>query len=190
MIMLEQLSPTVKDFVGSVSSFVTCLGCGHTAERMEPFTCLDVGIPRRGRDNISLYDCLGEEFMEEVVADGWRCVEGCGKSRAKNERFIKEVPNILVIQLKRFMYTSKGYVKDNSKILLPRSVFKLGSEMYRLKGMINHHGSIRAGHYTACIRRHDDWEVCDDTKIKKMGHIERHSELAYIIFLERISHTG
>ena len=94
-----------------------------------------------------------------------------------------------MIQLKRFRYTAKGYVNDNSKVLLPRNVFKLGNERYQLKGMVNHCGPMSSGHYTACIRHHEDWVKCDDAKINTMSQLEWNSKLAYILFLELIPCT-
>ena len=60
---------------------------------MKPFTCLVVDIPRAS-GCISLYDCMKETFLEEVVADGWSCSNcHCVNGRVQKERFFKELPS-------------------------------------------------------------------------------------------------
>ena len=51
-----------------------------------------------------------------------------------------------------------------------KGIFYRGTEAskYNLFSVVNHHGSIDAGHYTSYIRLHEDtWYKCNDEIISK-----------------------
>lgn len=60
---------------------------------------------------------------------------------------------------------------------------------YGLHGVVNHYGTIGAGHYTAYVRSGHDWLEYDDSKVTSMSPANVVTEAAYILFYKRKDNT-
>lgn len=107
-------------------------------------------------------------------------------------------PDILMIDLKRFERRANGTTaKITEQIAIPQSglidlssAFKGnapsdgGSAIYRVKGVIQHHGRFGGGHYTSSVNRGGSWVKCDDTEISEKD--KNPGADGYVYFLERV----
>lgn len=153
-------------FRGQLFWKVTCKICKNSYLSFESFLSLSLPFPRsstRLTHSTNLYNCIeeftkGEEISEE---EGYKC-EHCKKSVAcKKEACIWRFPEVLILHLKRFYYSTWRKEKLDTIIEFPRSNFDLtffrgesGHEtamkpVYELYGVINHSGSLDFGHYEA-----------------------------------------
>ena len=133
-----------------------------TSVQTEPFTCLELPIPR---DGATLEECISAGIATEMVEYEGKQVE---------KRWEIQCPPILCIVFLRFHATS---TKKNWRVLIPK---KLGQ--YTLMSVCNHHGSATNGHYTAYVYL-DEWYECNDESIRK---VEPTMENAYCIFFRKI----
>ena len=72
---------------------------------------------------------------------------------------------MLFIQLKRFVVTKNGVVKNRTVVDLLNGVLVLGGIRYALIGIVHHAGSLSSGHYTATIKVNERWKTCKDTLV-------------------------
>lgn len=90
-----------KAFSGMFVDQKTCSDCAHRFERDEPFSSLPVTV-KSGNLEASLEQFVHTEIME---GDNAYYCEKCRERRTTVKRTcIKQLPSILVIQLKRFWY--------------------------------------------------------------------------------------
>lgn len=110
------------------------------------------------------------------------------------------LPTILFIHLKRFYQLPNGmYVKNNKNVEIPTNIDlspyfdeymeceKPIPKMYKLKGFINHMGSMNGGHYTAdnvCIVDDETWYHFDDSNIYQNINGILDTRNAYILMYE------
>jgi ubiquitin carboxyl-terminal hydrolase 2/21 len=116
---------------------------------------------------VSIQDCLRayteEEFLHEE--DAYYCSK-CKQHRAVSKKIsIYRLPQILVIHLKRFSFSTFTRDKVNTAIQFPLQSLDVkdycakdgfiqesgsnGSTLYDLFGIVHHVGSLNRGHYTA-----------------------------------------
>lgn len=154
----------------------------------EPFFIVNLPIPFE--DAVSktptkcptLLDCF-ECYCKPEALDGDNAWfnEKTGKKQDVEKRILFwNMPNVLVIDLKRFVYTETGTMrKIQVPVEIPISGINLGKYIqgynaasgyiYDLYGVCNHHGNIYGGHYTATIRTADGkWYNFNDTTVKEL----------------------
>lgn len=132
-----------------------------TSVQTEPFTSLEVPIPR---DGATLEECIAAGIATEMVEYEGKRVE---------KRWEIQCPTILCIVFLRFHATS---AKKNWRVIIPKT---LGQ--YTLMSVCNHHGNATHGHYTAYVYL-DGWYECNDSSIRK---VEPSMENAYCIFFRK-----
>ena len=97
---------------------------------------------------------------------------------------VATLPSVLLLHLKRFVLTDKGYRKNHAVVKLPE-FFMMYRDRYRIIGSVNHLGAtMNSGHYTANIHA-DQWKCCNDMEISVRGHLKEHSSDAYLLVCER-----
>lgn len=145
-------------FTGLFCSFTKCCECNNVTTKFEPFTNLSVSIP--DNKNSTLEECL-ESFSKQEILDGEnkkQCEECKKKTKSVKRMIIWELPDILIIQLIRFVATNTGIYKNSSFVKFPLTNLSLNkcqmewhssSSKYGLHAVSNHMGSIKAGHYLA-----------------------------------------
>lgn len=172
---LETSSPDlVKSFQGKWTVLVRFPECGHTNEHQETFQSLSLSLPQPGGDMNEALTGLGRE--EEVRSTCDACADGEMRRALKSIR-VDEWPRHLVCHLKRFRFQGMGR-KIDQRVPTPLTI-----EPYRLASMINHRGATAfSGHYTAVVRRGDDWFMCNDHSVMRLEprHAEKAAELAYV----------
>lgn len=140
---------------------------------------------------LTLDYCL--ENMQKKEDMGQDSLVDCSPCNKKTERevssVIEQVPELLVIQLKRFMTkidykTGKTEKKKITMMVELPAETTLKDKDFELFGVVNHYGEIDKGHYTACVKRPTDqqWFLYDDEKVKSIGFKEVNTEGAYILF--------
>jgi uncharacterized UBP type Zn finger protein len=98
-------------------------------------------------------------------------------------------PKLLVLVVHRNEY---GKPKNHIAIKFPRILDTLpgqSSAMYRLIGIVHHHGTrTHAGHYTAEFRHpvSGKWYDADDAKIRRIRAPTQYSRTAYLFMYERM----
>ncbi|CCB91190.1 putative uncharacterized protein [Waddlia chondrophila 2032/99] len=113
-----------------------------------------------------------------------------------------EIPDTLVIQLKRFDRRKGSLAKISDpveigeevdiKALIDKSLLNgddAPSTRYRVTGVVLHGGSLSGGHYTADVKIGDKWESRSDSSVNsnpKEEKIKENREKGYIYVLERI----
>lgn len=130
---------------------------------------------------------------------------------AKKQTFIDKLPRVLVIHLKRFLYSSDssrvekikkkinyGHVLEIPNECLSKNLTMNNavSKKYKLTGVVYHHGSSPdIGHYTVDVLRQDKgtWIRIDDTKVESISLEDainddsQETKSAYILIYEKVA---
>lgn len=67
----------------------------------------------------------------------------------------------------------------------PNELSQSTKTTFHLYGVINHHGSLGGGHYTAYAKNNDNWYVFDDSFVDKIDPDKMDKKKAYLLFYER-----
>ncbi|XP_063797176.1 ubiquitin carboxyl-terminal hydrolase 19 isoform X3 [Pseudophryne corroboree] len=186
----------MKEFVLVESKELECdedLGSASEAARVGLFT---------------LEQCLNLFTKPEVLApeEAWYCPK-CNQHReASKQLMLWRLPNILIIQLKRFSFrTFIWRDKINDLVDFPvrgldLTTFCIGQKedhqrpIYDLYAVINHYGGMIGGHYTAYARLPNDknsqrndvgWRLFDDSTVTTVDESQVVTRYAYVLFYRR-----
>ncbi|KAG0065974.1 ubiquitin-specific protease doa4 [Linnemannia elongata] len=198
----------VNIFQGQYKSRLCCSKCGKTSTTYNPFMYLTLPVKAKssGRQPQTLTSCLNA-FVEPELMEGdnaWNC-PNCKKPRkATKQLTISRVPDVLLIQLKRF--SSDGPFKNKIKAMVqypiedldltkylpkrPASLGPIEPAIYNLYAVSNHSGEVSSGHYTACVRdtTSNSWTNFDDTRVSPCDKSVAVSEHGYTLFYVRRKH--
>jgi len=209
---IKDYSPIKNMFVGYLVSNTKCCYCLTNSPCFESFITLPVSIPIKKNTNIhakyGLLECLDNLIKDEQLdKDNKLTCDICGlKNQSIKKIQIWKAPQILVIQLKRFVTNAFGI--QTSKILNPvyypvynfdiseyfhqDSPFKENAR-YDLIGINVHReigfGSLNAGHYVSIVKNkfNNKWYVYDDAKDpEELEENEIQNRNAYLLFYYKI----
>lgn len=184
-------SDIVKLFAFQERSTVQCPNCGQIYRSFNPCFGVEVPIPKKALTCVE--DCLASYCREEILDENslYMCEKCNRKGRASQQLTFYNLPEILVITLKRFRSSLHLSEKVTSHVAfqpeLDLSPFMCRSTQgakYILKAVVNHTGTLNAGHYTADVRDESGkWSHCSDERVSECK--EPHFDLAYILFYEK-----
>jgi ubiquitin carboxyl-terminal hydrolase 4/11/15 len=145
-----------------------------------------------------LSDCLKLFCEEEMLNQDnlWYCNK-CKKHKiAKKQIRLYKLPMYLIIQLKKFKNSSGFFSTSNEKkeayikyhinnLDLSEYIGEKGGnkEKYDLYAVIQHHGQISQGHYTAICKINDIWVLFNDSLLSKINNPVTND--AYLLFYRR-----
>ena len=146
----------------------------------------------------SLYDCLDAYTASEYLGgdNRWNCEKCKQLSEAERRTSFWVTPDVLVVLLKRFQFSStSGFEKISVPVKFPESDLVIKSAIYDLYGVVNHYGSLSAGHYTALCREDSTsrWFIYNDHQVTPVGPDQLDKELnscaksCYVLFYKRRS---
>jgi ubiquitin C-terminal hydrolase len=166
-------------FAGELRTVVTCSACGRVSRAFDPMWDLCLPIPKAAQarekysissssaalDACDIKDCFRSFIEPERISD----VDGVYCSRCKKHQAcskamtIFRLPEVLVIQLKRFTFSTFRRTKLSTAVSFPTTDLDLSAycdsspyvqardAIYDLVGVSNHSGSLGGGHYTAYV---------------------------------------
>jgi len=151
-------------FTGLFCTKIKCCECGIESLSYEPYTMLPLPL----EENSSLEQCLENFCVEEKLTDNnkYDCEKCKHKVDALKETKILRNPKILIIQLKRFINTSRGVRKKNTQIDIPLIL----DNTYELYALNKHSGSLNSGHYIACTKNpyNKKWYMYSDSIVERI----------------------
>ncbi|KAF8056355.1 UBP11 [Scenedesmus sp. PABB004] len=112
------------------------------------------------------------------------------------------MPEVLVVHLKRFSYTSWGRDKLDTLVDFPLegldlSRYVLGPQaaqplLYDCYAVSNHYGGLGGGHYTAAAQMPGDrrWHCFDDRRVEEISPEAVQSRAAYVLCYRRRAEAG
>lgn len=164
-------------FTGCLQSDVVCQSCRGVSTTIDPFwdISLDLGVVNQ-TSTPSLLDCLERFTRPEHLGSSAKIkCSSCKTYEESTKQFsIRTLPIVASFHLKRFEHSTSLQVdkKISTYISFPAQLdmtpfmsknHENGDYRYSLYAVINHVGSLEAGHYTAYVRHHKDvWVKCDD----------------------------
>ena len=85
------------------------------------------------------------------------------------KEIVKDSPNVLFIQIKKYFYNKKSNVSGKlSNPVNPDITIIFNDSTYKIKAIIQHHGqNLYSGHYTTMLYIDSKWVKCDDLTIKQ-----------------------
>ena len=198
-------------FTGLTVTETKCESCSNTTFAYEPYTIMSIAIPSSSSSSgeltnseLKLVDCLKQHTQKHSLFgdNRYQCTYCKDYHNAIQNTSIWELPDIFIIQLKRFSCDMMGRTSKNStNITFPLSGLNLRDYMseynkqdsnYELYGIIQQHGSLNGGHYIATCKNaaNNKWYEFDDGHVT---HIPKEQELdllinksAYILFYKRV----
>ncbi|KAF8788453.1 ubiquitin carboxyl-terminal hydrolase 8-like [Argiope bruennichi] len=176
-------------FEGLLKSTLQCMTCRTTSDSFEVFSCLSLPILS---SKCSLSTCF-EHFLKSEKISGeaaWDCPKCKTKKEAEKRLRICRVPEILVIQLKRFSYEGLWRRKLQTAVHFDFQFdvpYEKNTEVYNrrynLYGIVNHFGTLEGGHYTAyCNTASNIWFKYDDHEVSEINSNIIRTPAAYILF--------
>jgi len=142
--------------------------------------------------NLSVYGCLVNNSRSEIMkGNNMIDCENCeSKQLASRQCVLKELPEILVLHLKRYRQVTSGksarLVKDSSKISIDKEL-EIKGEKFILTGIVEHSGALNSGHYIAVTRsvlNPDVWFYCSDSNVKLLSKLS--SVNPYMLFYRKV----
>ncbi|XP_021937087.1 ubiquitin carboxyl-terminal hydrolase 3-like isoform X4 [Zootermopsis nevadensis] len=184
-------------FGGTLQSEVRCLNCSSESKKHDPFLDLSLDIPekfqllKKTKDSedlpppCNLADCLTSFIEVEELAETelYYCNNCKSKQRSTKRFWIRRLPNVLCLHLKRFRWHNSLRTKIDTNISFPVTALDMsqfvlsslhetrrsgmGSNLYDLAAVIVHHGSgVGSGHYTAFAVNDGQWFHFNDSTVR------------------------
>lgn len=160
-----------ENFSGVSLLRTKCLECESVTERKEPFydICVPISLAEDDLENICPSDlyrhfCVTSENLRD--SNKYWCDYCVRYNEARNEVSYERLPNLLVLQLKRFSQSASGAEKINNYMPTPlildcfcndcNKLAKNKLHSYQLYSVVMHLGATMAsGHYIAYTRAPD-----------------------------------
>ncbi|GMF42542.1 unnamed protein product [Phytophthora fragariaefolia] len=154
---------------------------------------------------MSIHDCLKAYTEQEFLSDdaAYYCAK-CKTHRSVSKRIsVYRLPNVLVLHLKRFSFSTFSRDKVSTSISFPAQSLDLaeycandavvdGSTLYDLTGIVHHMGSLNGGHYTAeCLNADtQEWFDFNDSSVTAIKKPELYSSSACASSLSALDKRG
>ncbi|KAF6208082.1 hypothetical protein GE061_016532 [Apolygus lucorum] len=192
-------------FGGTLQSEVRCLNCGTESKKHDPFLDLSLDIPEKchhqrkcketGEDipACNILDCLTSFIEVEELAETelYYCSNCKSKQRSTKRFWIRRLPNVLCLHLKRFRWTNFFRTKVDTHVKFPVNALDMSqfvlsdlpdtrsscTQLYDLAAVIVHHGGgSGCGHYTAFAINGGQWfHFNDSTTAQRLNVDNRNS---------------
>jgi ubiquitin C-terminal hydrolase len=165
----EKTSMWQKSTQGFYLNTTRCVDCNLTFYNFEPFTSLNIDIPK-DIPNPKISDMISKSLKEEVIQGDWFCSK-CNKNMAyKKSTKLWKLPDVLVIIIKRFINIQ---LKNDAPISINDYLnFNKGSILsnkkdvvYNFSSVALHFGSLNGGHYSAICNTPDGDILYDDRNV-------------------------
>lgn len=197
-------SPINKIFGGLFRSVLTVAKAKEALSiTVDPYRCISLDIP----EGDLIEDALRLFSQVETLS---YTNEGQDVTATK-QTFIEELPNVLILQLKRFSFLHQNHERAHmgtiekvlkniefgpdltvpAECLLPAS--RAGNRLYSLRGVIYHHGrNAEGGHYTCDVLDGQQWLRIDDTAVELIDAAsvtqtpDAEDKSAYILMYQRV----
>jgi ubiquitin C-terminal hydrolase len=207
--MLKDSYSVVNDiFSGLISSQIKCNKCDITFHNFEKYEALYLHIPETVDKHIDSYtiDELLESYTsEDLMKDGsqYFCMHCNEKQDAIKRSIIYQLPNVLVIVIKKYQKHNGKIFKSNIKIkyshLLNMSKYTYDNNIdrqsnesvemnnYELYSVIKHAGSVSGGHYYAYTKNAINglWYLYDDSSVYNVNENEPIDCNGYVLFYRK-----
>lgn len=197
-------------FGGILQSEVRCLICQTQSKKNDQFFDLSLDIPQKYcqdslplEQSCPLSECLTKFTELEELADTelYNCPNCKQKQKSTKQFWIRRLPNVLCLHLKRFKWNEYVRSKLDVHISFPAkdldmSSFILsnmhetrnngGSPFYDLNAVVVHHGNgIGSGHYTSYASHNGCWHHFNDATVSVCSEDTVLKAKAYILFFVR-----
>lgn len=201
-------------FGGLLQNEVTCLVCGMESKKHDPFLDLSLDIPTKytvknltsksTEGSCDINDCLSSFVeLEELEESELYMCSNCKKKQKSTKKFwIRRLPNVLCLHLKRFRWNTFYRVKVDTHVHFPLTGLDMtrymlnnlhetrnscgGHNDYDLAAVIVHHGSgAGSGHYTAYAVNEGQWYHFNDSSVTSCDEETVLKCKAYILFYVR-----
>lgn len=204
-------------FGGVLQSEVRCLICGMESKKHDPFLDLSLDIPEKfyckdppemaekDKDGTApvcnISDCLSSfTEVEELAETELYYCNSCKCKQKSTKRFwIRRLPNVLCLHIKRFRWNNFYRTKIDLRITFPinsldmsQFVLSNGPEtrrsnsscnIYDLAAVIVHHGNgSSCGHYTSFAINNGVWMHFNDHTVKEVSSAAVAECKPYILF--------
>mgnify|MGYP006088524281 CR=1 FL=1 len=156
-----------------------------------------------GRKDIKLEDCLKEFSKPERLGEGYKCDKCKAVDTTMSQMDIWRLPDILVVHVKRFIYTMYVRGKLNNPMHYPIKGLDMSTvlgkretdefrdkELYDLYGVVHHMGSMGGGHYIATCKnsgggKSNNWFEYNDSRVGKADKNDIVRSSGYLLFYHR-----
>lgn len=204
-------------FGGILQSEVRCLICGMESKKHDPFLDLSLDIPEKfyNKDppegaekdkdgnvpTCNITDCLDSftEVEELTETELYYCSSCKCKQKSTKRFWIRRLPNVLCLHIKRFRWNNFYRTKIDLRISFPinaldmsKFVLNNGPEtrrsnsscnIYDLAAVIVHHGNgSSCGHYTSYAINNGVWMHFNDHSVKEVSSSAVAECKPYILF--------
>jgi hypothetical protein len=157
--------------------------------RPEPYMLIHLPIPSKEEANIknmdknvTLFDCFNKQCECELLEgeNAWFNEKENKKQDVNKRLLFWSLPNIMIIDIKRFITSMNGRSKKNQQFIdipinnVDFSTYVEGyakeTFIYDLYAICNHHGQIEGGHYSATIKNaNGKWYNFNDTQVTEIA---------------------
>eukprot|EP00759_Apiculatamorpha_spiralis_P009934 PhF_6_TR16997/c0_g1_i1/m.25722/K11848/USP20_33; ubiquitin carboxyl-terminal hydrolase 20/33 len=201
----KKVTPPAKASPGLLSRFCSTVSSVVTAP-------LSYMIGEDESECVHLMECFASHCAEENMTGGNKITcDHCGDSvLARRTLTFVHLPEVLIVHLKRFRHgywsrKIKRFVECPLEIDLAPHVAALGGSApsddsqaghttYQLDSVVNHHGEMGGGHYTAYVSKMlkpgdpHEWILCNDDRIGKAREaVVLDSEVYVAVYRRKIS---
>ena len=180
----------LKIFTGATEVKRKCTGCleGETVAQKDFFTSLHIEFKDEKDDEVD----VGAAIKALFTSEEFECqCEKCGGNKSIKETSIKELPEVLTLQIKRFAYEKehRWLTKNHTMVHYPKRL-EIDKDSYELYAYINHSGVLAGGHYVAVSKQEvtNKWFCYNDDKTQEVEVKDTEkSRLIYILFYKKVS---
>lgn len=166
-------------FTGLHHSTIKCLTCSCESHNFEHYTSISLElIPEKS--SMTLFECL-DNFIKCEPLEGtnaYHCSE-CDTKRACTKKItFWNIPNMFIINLKRFKHDGHTQIKLNNNVVYPtildmkqytESQFQQKTT-YDLIGVVHHYGGTSGGHYVSFAKIQEHWYAFNDERVGRISN--------------------
>ena len=190
----KEYSEILNIFYGTQISTIYSLDNGEILSMSpEPYSIISLPIPPE-KKQISIFECMDLYCKTEKMEgeNAWYNDKTKKKQDVEIGTCFWSLPNILIIDLKRFNYSGHKLrhliYTDIENVDFSKYVkgYNNKSYVYELYAVCNHTGNMYGGHYTAFVRNaNNKWYLFNDTDVKEIDSKKIITPAAYCFFYRK-----